>query len=1302
MRILLLSILTCLALSQNLLAEELGSDIYFHPFKSGEREAPVLIFKDSRGRLLFIHKSYISIQYGSDNVRVTMPRSVLQHPHYVQPTKVIETAQGVLLLTNSAILLLEGEQLTTMQLPMMERQFLANNNVLIDMVALDGDRLLIASILHLFEISLSSGEVKELVIPKSLYPEEIITAFPRNLLVHQGSVWVATRFAGLLEFSVNEHLKFKRPQGLKQHTINVVHPYSKERLLVGTDNGLFLYDVLLGTSQRLFAKEIDKEVTRLTPNAFGEWYLTTVDSVFKVSANLQQVKDLSDKRNFYGVNEKINATSLYVDNEDIVWFGVQNNGVYLHHPSRQKVTALKGSDSMPSAMFSQVYDYLDQDDGEYVVASYNGAFISRHNLAINEPVYSIYLANDGDIWLGGENKVWQVNSTGKALQHDLAGLSLGKITSLIIDEQQRLWVATELNGLSVVAANFKQKQSLSFLNLSYEEAHGIHSLFRPKGKASKVYMAGTFGVYTFDGLQLEKLLSSTAHNITQAELLGQRLYLLNFDQKIITIDLASAERSEVSLPVNRVSCFAHSRGSWLLVQQDRQALFWQPDLKKTVYLKKSDGLPETGLTSRFCHSKQSSAVLSSHDGLYRVNMPLEINQYRNAIHLFSSDFSHSKGHLGEVKATDLPLFLRLYSDSYAAVDDNQIYYRIGAVSETWKLLDKQLLVLNELPQGFNSVEVYAANNDGIQGNLFRVELSVLAPIWLSWWAYTLYISAFLVIVWGAQNWRHRKLAEKTKMLQLLVDKRTKELSLEKKQVETLLASKQQDYLQISHELRTPITLIRGPVAQVLERSNNPETVSLLKIADSNCERLSHLVEQLLSLEQLQSAKLQLFNVAIDDSIKSIVSAFEQAAKSKNINITCSLQTAVEALLPQSFLETVLGNLLSNAIKYSPENSVIEIVTFLDNRSNSFKLAVRDQGSGIEPSEHSKIFEKFYRTHIAATSNEQGSGIGLALVKALVDSINGSIKLSSEVGKGSCFQLAIPLQQGIGQGAPNFQSLITPSYSNKYESKEAVLTQEKEPSLQQRPMVLVIEDNQDMRQYLTVLLTKRYQVITANDGIQGIQVAREQVPELIICDVMMPMQDGFETVTQLKQLPETSHIPIILLTARGEISAKLKGFDVLADDYLAKPFLPNELFARLRSLLENRVLLRQKYAQSKSSTFTDVPELPKAEQQFVDKLEAFIGTHFQQSRLQVDDMAEGLYMSKRSFQRKLKAVTGLSPVDYLRLYRLERSKVYLEKGYSVINTAEEVGFSSQTYFSKCFKEHYEMSPKQYQLEKNAVN
>ena len=555
----------------------------------------------------------------------------------------------------------------------------------------------------------------------------------------------------------------------------------------------------------------------------------------------------------------------------------------------------------------------------------------------------------------------------------------------------------------------------------------------------------------------------------------------------------------------------------------------------------------------------------------------------------------------------------------------------------------------------------------------------------------LLFAALLAIIVRAYWTKNRMNMELSRQKKKLEEQRDQLISLSK-QLEKATHAKLVFFTNVSHDFRTPLTLVADPVEQLLEdKALTPRQQSLLKVVHKNVHILLRLVNQILDFRKYENDKLELVraNMNLRVQLQEWSHSFQTLALKKHIHFVLEVNDdradylmAVDA----EKMERVYFNLLSNAFKFTPENGTITVTlsTLTKEEGGRYaRLVVADTGSGISVQHIRHIFDRFYQIDV----NHAGSGIGLALAKAFVELHGGEITADSVEGKGTVFTVDIPMTV-VEEPSADLVQEPRITQQTVVEELEDMETEEQIPD-ENKECILIIDDNADVRDYVKSLLKEEYTVIEAPDGRAGLKKAMKYVPDAIICDVMMPVMDGLECCRKLKTELQTSHIPVMLLTACSLDEQRIQGFECGADSYISKPFNSKLLLVRLRNLMDNHKRLKQFFGDKTTLSKESVSDVDKG---FVDRFRELIEENLADSELSVEDLGSKMGLSRVQLYRKIKALTNYSPNELVRIARLKKAASLLASSEKTISEITyEVGFTSPSYFTKCYKEYFGESP-----------
>ncbi len=639
-------------------------------------------------------------------------------------------------------------------------------------------------------------------------------------------------------------------------------------------------------------------------------------------------------------------------------------------------------------------------------------------------------------------------------------------------------------------------------------------------------------------------------------------------------------------------------------------------------------------------------------------------------------------------------------------------YRLLGFDKNWVETERRFLRYTHLPPGEYSFQLLALNSDGYHAKQpLEWQFRILPPWWATWWAYLAYLSLAVTAAYAFYFYKKRRWQIQS---QLEMEHREAERLKELDSVKTKL------YTNITHEFRTPLTVILGMVKQIKDNPKDWYSEGLQMI-ERNGRSLLRLVNQMLDLSKLEAGAMPVHLVQGDvvAFLKYLLESFHSLAAEKGI--TLQFHSGREALVMDydpDKVQKIVSNLLSNAVKFTPEGG--QVVARLSRAGSGTPgsgepgylcLSVSDTGPGIPPDKLSFVFDRFYQADGEATRKAEGAGIGLALTKELVKLLGGEISVKSEIGQGTEFVVRLPVKQSpppltpkgepyLPHPAENFEKIssVLPDLGPplgvrgpSHEGNNPTIQQSSNPTIQQSNNLLIVEDNPDVVRYLQSILLESYRIEVAPDGRSGIEKAIETVPDIIISDVMMPEADGYELCETLKKDERTSHIPIILLTAKADAASRLEGLECGADAYLAKPFDKEELLVRLRKMVELRKTLQQRYANGMKKVLP-LDRRFRAEDEFMKKLLEILEDRYADETFDVPELCQALCMSRAQCYRKITALTGKPAAHLLRTFRLQKAKALLAtSALNISQVALEVGFKDLAHFSRSFHQEFGVSP-----------
>jgi len=663
--------------------------------------------------------------------------------------------------------------------------------------------------------------------------------------------------------------------------------------------------------------------------------------------------------------------------------------------------------------------------------------------------------------------------------------------------------------------------------------------------------------------------------------------------------------------------------------------------------------------------------------------------------------------------------------SFSTSEKNQYAYMLEGLEKEWNYVGTQRMAnYSNLNDGFYCFKIKAANSSGVWNEVpTELKIKILPPFWKTWWAYAIYLFmfGFIFIIYRRYTIGQEKMKNALHIQELKAKQAEEvanyehEMNVKTKELEEI---KIHFYTNISHELKTPLTLINGPLEKLMKDKNIIENQrdEYYNVMHRNTGRLIRMVNQLMDFRKIQSSKLEFEPIEGDivTFVKNICLSFKNLADERKINFIFKGDTEnlITTFDPDK-LDKVIFNLLSNAFKFTDKAGniqlTINIINFEDRLKHNFlndekyksgilQISVHDSGIGIEQEKLENIFTPFFQIEGVRSDVQQGTGLGLALVKELIEIQNGNIIVESKINVGTSFLLFLPAvkKQSETQIQPIELDINTINFvANKSTEKSKSELQIKSPDTKYKPKLLVVEDNTDMRKFICSEFVNDFEVTESENGALGCEMALKILPDLIISDVMMPQMSGIDLCNQLKNNINTSHIPIVLLTAKSSIESQIQGLKTGADDYIPKPFHTELLRIRIDNLLENRKKLREKY---KSEILeTPLHQLPSnsIDELFLRKAYVVVKKNISNVNFDASNLATKLGMSRSNLYRKFKIITDQAPNDFIISIRMKAAIYFLiKKGYSITEVSQKVGFRSQSYFSKVFLKFFTMSPTDY--------
>ncbi|MGO4912647.1 two-component regulator propeller domain-containing protein [Leeuwenhoekiella sp. W20_SRS_FM14] len=1159
--------------------------------------------------------------------------------------------------------------------------------------------------------------------------------------------------------------QYEQDDKLISHHIETLYFDNTGALWLGTfANGLFKISFDARGNYTTLRYEIsDKRILAIAQAPDGKMLCGTEnDGLFVIDKNDQVYKNYRHNKFDTGSIKSNSIWSLFVDTQGRIWIGYYNQGLAVYDKFYDKFKDIESLPYVNNSLHGASVTGIINDKKGNIWIGIDGGGVDVYNTASknithltdpNNPIaknldardiVTLFIDSKNTIWVGTWNSgIFYLPENASAfIQYNVSntdgGLKSNRIMSFAEDSKGTIWIGTFLMGLhsySPQTKKFTHVNDQLFTN-PLASQRDVRTVLVDKKDA--VWLGTTSGLY-----EVEQLPDGSMRAISFKEKMRQNLVnrtevdiivsLFEDSKGIIWAGTIGAGLCKYNPAENTFTWFTREDG----LGQETIASILEDDLGN-IWVGGNNGLTQFNTASKtFKNFDKQDGLLAndfnynasfkdengylyfgSYEGINYLNPKnISFNDYSPQVYftdfkLFNksvipnSEDAPLKKVISQTEAITLTSAQSVFTIEYAGIsftrsEKNQYAYYLEGFDEKWNYVGQsRSATYTNLPPGDYVFKVKAANNDGVWDEIPQtLNIKVLRPWWSTNTAIGAYLFALLIISFFIYNLVKQRVAEK----RAIASERDRRI-----QEEVLNDRKLQFFTNISHEFRTPLTLILNPLEDIIDGgfSKMPKPVTdKLAIIHKNTNRLKRLIDELMDFRKLEINKFSVKASKLDAGafVKEITSHFEEEASLKNIALSVETdEVDVNLWSDPSMLEKILFNLLSNAFKITPDSGSISVSVYRCNQKiilplvdenepvSALEIQVEDTGLGIKKEEVDKIFERFYQVEKMNSQYYGGTGIGLEVVKNFIDLLKGKIEVESEEGVGTKFKLFFPL--GYAHFSAN-ELFLVPQESatvpqNNMIQRDSVSELLKDSDLKS---LLIVEDNAELRNYLKNELSSEYFILEASNGTEGLALASKKIPDLIITDVVMPELDGFAFCAQLKADLKTSHIPLIMLTAKAMTEDWVTGIDAGADVYLNKPFDMKILKAQLRQIILSRQVLFNKYL--KDSNNVMIPEnTSQLDKKFITKVLEYITTNISDENLTVENLAEELNLSRSQLYRKIKALTGNSANEFLRKIRLEKAKELIESGNaSISEVCFKVGFSSPSYFTKCFKAHFGILP-----------
>jgi len=1113
-----------------------------------------------------------------------------------------------------------------------------------------------------------------------------------------GNILVGTIDGGINLFNYSEK-KFLRNYIPSGNVVFTMRKGNKNNLWIGTDGlGLQNYDY---NTKQITTYETDLNTVDLRKakvhsvmqdNQGNLWIALYQDGILMIPDKKKVFKNIGFNPFYFEKSIGSECVlSVLEDSNGKVWVGTDGDGIYRLN-SQRKVEKHYSYEKLNASVILSIFE--DQQKRIWIGTYWSGLFLYDNNsdsfrkVSLNvkgkdiKDINIIRGDHNGNLWIGtNENGLCTYNPTSNQTScytYDILKsgnqISSNSVQTIFL-ENNFVWIGTSSAGLSCL--NTITGTFSDYNKLNRELNNNITTILRDN---KNILWIGTKqGLYCVNN----KNVIEKSYTVTDG--------LANSSVTGIEVDKHNNLWISTSLGISHFNQMNHSFINYYV----------------------SDGLINDEYRRGACfQSKSGELFFGGTEGLssffpFKIEEPVQLKNlvftnlfiYNEKVEV--GDNSYLKKNINVTEKITIDHSIKSFSLGFVAIEYNnpgKIVYQVkmDGFDNEWKTLpmSSKLATYTNLRYGNYKfhVKAYFPNSDPIERSIVIV---VLPPFWLTWWAKLLYV----LIILALGYWGYKRMLSQ-------IEKR--EVELQKDNEKQIMQSKLQFFTDISHEIRTPLTLILTPVEKLIKETPEGSLRNTYKLINLNGQRILRLVNQIMEMRKLDRGQVKLITSETDvqEFIREITSSFQNIITEQNCEFNLEFANDLPRVwIDHEKLDKVIFNVLSNAFKYTPNYGKISLK--VDTFQGNLRIRISDSGPGISPDQREVIFNRFYQIQGESNRNKLGTGIGLHLSKSLLDIHHGKIYVDNSAESGACFVILIPIDTGYLQ--PNEMSqfkqdvnlavLVQPSLTNNlHEDPDQNITLSSGSRYKHK--LLIVEDNNDIRNYIFDILEKEYQIIQAENGNQGLELAIKEMPDCIITDVMMDGMDGIELCKKIKSNDKTCHIPVIILTAKTSVEQRIEGLEVGADSYIPKPFNIDHLRIRISKLIELRQTIKNKY-EGKYEITQEQIKIKSVDEKLFEKFESIVKEQLDNPDLSIEIISQQIGISRSQLQRKLKQITNQNPSDYLKTMRLKYAAILLtSKNLSISEVTYACGFASLSHFSNSFREFYGMSPSRYvEINKN---
>ena len=1199
---------------------------------------------------------------------------------------------------------------------------------------------------------------------------------------NEGDILIGGHGVYKLTVASNGDLYFKKnptPEAVRNMNIQTIAENHFNQLLLGTSGGLFIQAKADDNDFVQIATETINDI--LLDDSNHIWAGTDSGLIYFDSSPGLSTPKLIDKFQYTPENptslSKNVITSLFVDKTGIIWVGTNGGGVNKFDPNRKQFTHVKTNQKANSLSYDKIRSLFEDSNGTLWIGTEGGGL----NMELSDGDYSdfrtfdffqkifaledIEIENSKYLLAGGHNPPYlyrlDITDTNRisASPAPITGIR-HSVFSLMNDSQENLWIGTYSGGLYRWTKNgqndFVKKRFVAQPNSPNSLSDNIiRSLLEDsKGNIWVGTGGGLCKIPVTERVQNEPKFTVFKHNDKDSTSLSHNYILALYESKrgdfwvgtfggglnkmVHDKETGKVEfvqyGSKHGLPNNVIKSILEDDQGLLWVSTNKGLSRFDPIKEEFTNFDVADGLQDSEFQELAGIKRKDGELVFGGVNGFNSFYPRQIipnttpaETVVTKLELFNKEVMVGEEIDGRVllekNISEIDHIALNYGENsfsfefaslhYAAPEKNQFAYILEGFDEDWTFTDssKRFATYTNIEPGDYTLKVKATNNDGVWDETpFSMSVQVRPPIYRTTGAYIIYGLLFLAFLWALLRFT---LISTSKKHQLELE------HLEKAKNDELQRLKLDFFTNISHEFKTPLTLIKAPLEYLqsnLGKIGDETLGEQYSLMQKNTTYLQKLVNQLLDFRKINQGKMALVvrQTDIISFVSEVAEPFQFLALKKQIRFGVKSEMGfLKTWFDHSALEKIINNLLSNAFKFTPDGGEIRVEVSTEKRDcdesgqsgeDYVVIKVIDSGTGIPDSKKSVIFEKYYTEKENVKVNSRGIGIGLSFTKSLIELHLGKIEVSDNENGGTCFAVSLPCEKLIYEKAPNIscKEMVDNDYlirSSESESMAIDLNDELEDynmskGREKNPVLLIVDDNPDILKFIKQVLGKTYTIFEANNGERAYEIAKKVVPNIIITDLVMPVMGGIELCEKIKTTNITSHIPVIMLTAKTSQESEIEGLTIGADAYLRKPFNFQVLELKISNILKNRAEVHKRFQQDLTLQPSQV-SVTSLDQQFLEQAVEVVDKHMMNTDFNVEMMVKEMGHSRSNLYLKFKELTGLSSSEFIRNIRLKRAIQLLDNSdYSVKEIMFRTGFNTASYFSKCFKKEFGVVPSEY--------